>query len=184
MVGWHQDVDAMDSSPINLARAYMGERVTKLVGPPRLALTQEKTVTPHRVSPYQPSPYRSKNRQVAQDQEGKVHLAEGTNYSGQLESPPVARYLGLPLPVAVRGRDNMFGDKLRTPPLDRTIGRITAGPRTNPPGSAVGFPISREVKVWMIMNWGDYHMMAKLAEKLCIKSNQKEVGGSWEMDMI
>ena len=151
LVGWHQDGEAMDSSPINVARAYMGERVTKLVGPPRLALTQEKTVTPHRVSPYQPSPYRLKNRQVAQDQEGKVHLGEGTNYSGQLDSPPVARYLGLPPPVAVRGHDSMFGDKLRTPPFDRTIGRITAGPRTNPPGSAVGFPISREVKVSMIM---------------------------------
>lgn len=55
----------------------------------------------------------------------------------------------LPLHVAMRGWDNMFGDKIkRTPPIHNTwsAGRgISSGPHPNQ--HVVGFPISREVTI-------------------------------------
>jgi hypothetical protein len=55
----------------------------------------------------------------------------------------------LPLHVAMRGPDNMFGHKVKRTPLVNNIWDarrgISSGPHPNQ--HVVGFPISREVKV-------------------------------------
>lgn len=126
----------------------MGERVTRVVGPAsQVTFTREKVVTPLGLSPFQSSPYQvSTRRFMKESREDKLRTPLGVPFSPQVQSPPVARSLGLPPPVAVRGvRDVIIEDKLRTPPITRTLGRLPLAPRTNPPGSAVGFPLPGEV---------------------------------------
>ncbi|KAG0593189.1 hypothetical protein KC19_1G310100 [Ceratodon purpureus] len=116
---------------VDVARAYMGERVTRVVTPARVTLTREKIGTPLRLSPYQPSPYLLRKQQ-------------GTSLSTQYESAIVATPFGLPAPVGVRSRDGGVDENLRTPPVSRTGGRLLPVARTNAPSSAIGYPLPGE----------------------------------------
>ena len=115
---------------VDVARAYMGERATRMVTPDRarVTLTREKVPTPLRLSPYQPSPYLLRKHQ-------------GTSFSSQYESASLATPFGLPAPGGVRKRDGGLDENLRTPPISRTVGRLLPVSRTNAPSSAVGYPL-------------------------------------------
>lgn len=112
---------------VDVARAYMGERVTRVVTPARVTLTREKVnaTTPLRLSPYQPSPYLLRKQQA-------------TSIATQYESASVP-------PGGARDRDGGFDDNLRTPPLNRTVGRLLPVSRTNATSPAIGYPFSGEV---------------------------------------
>lgn len=108
---------------VDVARAYMGERVTRVVTPARVTLTREKVPTPLRLSPYQPSPYLLRKQQAT-----------------SISTP----YEPASLPPG-RNRDGGLDENMRTPPLSRTVGRLLPVARTNAPSSAIGYPLSGEV---------------------------------------
>jgi len=114
---------------VDVARAYMGERVTRVVTPARVTLTREKVPTPLRLSPYQPSPYLLRKQQA-------------TSISTQYRPTSVA-------PGGVRNRDGALDENLRTPPVSRSVGRLLPA-RTNAPSPAIGYPLSGEVGVYFI----------------------------------
>lgn len=119
---------------VDVARAYMGERVTRVITPARVTLTREKVGTPLRLSPYQPSPYLLRKQQ-------------GISISTQYEPVSVATPFGLPAPVGVHNRDGGLDENLRTPPVSRTVGRLLPVARANTPSSAIGYPLSGEVGI-------------------------------------
>ncbi|XP_024370390.1 uncharacterized protein [Physcomitrium patens] len=111
---------------VDVARAYMGERVTRVVTPVR-----EKVPTPIRHSPYQPSPYLARKQQ-------------SNNFSAQYESATVPNTFGLLSPGGIRSRDGVFDDNLRTPPVTRTVGHLQPVPRATAVSSAIGYPLPGE----------------------------------------
>lgn len=117
---------------VDVAKAYMGERTTRVVTPARVTLTREKVATPLRLSPYQPSPYLLRKQQA-------------TSISTQYESSSVPTPFDLPGLGGARNRDGGLDENLRTPPISRTVGRLLPAARPTAPGSAIGYPLPGEV---------------------------------------
>lgn len=135
---------------VDVARAYMGERVTRVVTPARVTLTREKVPTPLRLSPYQPSPYLLRKQQA-------------TSISTQYEPGSVA-------PGGVRNRDGVLDENLRTPPVSRTVGRLLPVPRTNAPSSAIGYPLTGEVRVCFVLSFQDFYCLVNISRSLVFDS--------------
>lgn len=119
---------------VDVARAYMGERVTRVVTPARVTLTREKVPTQLRLSPYQSSPYMLRKQQP-------------TNISTQYGSADVPGSFHFPPPGGLRSRDIGFDENLRTPALTRTVGRPLPVARITAPSSAIGYSLPGEVPV-------------------------------------
>ncbi|CAK9860233.1 unnamed protein product [Sphagnum jensenii] len=124
-----EDVEALDASPIDLARAYMDERV------PRVH-SRERNVIPQRFSPYQQRSPSSRwlRKDLRHDNSQLQHRATSPY---QLAQPPVAR----PTSLAIRGiQESMLEDKVFFPPVCQALDYLPPVHHFTHAGSALDMP--------------------------------------------
>jgi hypothetical protein len=131
--GGSEDAEVLDSSPVDLARAYMDDRVTPVAGPTsQLTGAREKPVTPLQLLAYQPMPLSSRHLRKGFQHENSRSPYRGLIASRSFQQPPFVR----PPPHPIRGIQEIVSeDKPPSPPVPWTVSHL---PPVTPPGSALG----------------------------------------------
>jgi hypothetical protein len=129
-------VEALDASPIDLARAYMDERVPRVHA-------RERNVIPQRFSPYQQRSPSSRwlRKDLRHDNSQLQHRATSPY---QLAQPPVAR----PTSLAIRGiQENVLEDKVFFPPVCQALDYLPPVHHFTHAGSALDIPHTEVHKI-------------------------------------